>query len=197
MPAGLPVAMIMLAQAASAVPADPAPAPVAVSASTYGPPAPAKPKPPAPKPPEQSCATVVASANPREIIVCAPKPQGYRLNPDVMQARREIRSGGRPTPSEKFRNTDCATIGPMGCRGGPTINLVNAAITLATMAKKAVNGENVGKMFVTDPHPSEYQLYLEAKRRREAAEAEKAAKAKARAASAAADAAGAADSSPR
>jgi len=196
MPAGLPVAMIMLAQAASAVPADPAPAPLPVAASTYGPPAPAKPKAPAPKPPEQSCATVVATANPREIIVCAPKPQGYRLNPDVMQARREIRSGGRPTPSEKFRNTDCATIGPMGCRGGPTINLVNAAITLATMAKKAVNGENVGKMFVTDPHPSEYQLYLEAKHRREAAEAEKAAKAKAKAA-AAADPAGAADSVPR
>jgi hypothetical protein len=30
-------------------------------------------------------------------------------------------------------------------------------------------------MFVTDPHPSEYQLYLEAKARREAREAEKAA----------------------
>ena len=43
-------------------------------------------------------------------------------------------------------------------------------------------------MFETDPHPSEYQLYLVAKARREAAEAEKAAK-KAKAAAEAKEAA--------
>jgi hypothetical protein len=39
-------------------------------------------------------------------------------------------------------------------------------------------------MFVTDPHPDEYHLYLMAKARREAAEAEKAAEARRRAAAA-------------
>ena len=58
------------------------------------------------------------------------------------------------------------------------IDLLGAAMVLGTMATKAVKGENVGKMFVTDPQPTEYQLYLEAKREREAKEAEKAAKAK-------------------
>ena len=177
MPAGLPVAILLLAEAGSA--------------PLYGPPAPPKPRPPAAapaKPAEDSCAAVVASANPREIIVCAQKPQGYRIDPSVMQARREIRSGGRPTPSEKFRNNkDCATIGPMGCRGGAAINIPAAVITAVTMVKKAVSGENVGEMFITDPHPTEYQLYVAAKKRRDAEDAEKAAKAKAAAAAAASE----------
>jgi hypothetical protein len=39
-------------------------------------------------------------------------------------------------------------------------------------------------MFVTDPQPTEYQLYVEAKKEREAKEAEKAALAKAKVAAA-------------
>jgi hypothetical protein len=61
------------------------------------------------------------------------------------------------------------------------INLVAAAATAAEMAKRLATGEEIGSMFVTDPHPSEYQLYLYAKARREADEKERAAK-KARAA---------------
>jgi hypothetical protein len=180
MPAGLSVAIALLALTASAAPASaapvaPAPAPAATRTPVYGPVAPAPPKAP-PKPPVKSaddgCAAVHASTSERAIVVCAQRPQGYRLNPDVIEARREIRSGGRPTPSEKFRNTDCATIGPMGCRGGAGINLVNAVMVAGTIAAKAMRGENVGQMFETDPSPSEYQLYLEAKRRREAKEAQ-------------------------
>ena len=40
------------------------------------------------------------------------------------------------------------------------------------MAKRLAEGKEIGSMFVTDPHPSEYQLYQEAKREREAKEAE-------------------------
>jgi len=69
------------------------------------------------------------------------------------------------------RPRDCA-VGPFGCGPQAGINLVGAALTAATMVKKAVSGENVGQMFVTDPHPTEYQLYLAAKARREAREAE-------------------------
>ena len=40
------------------------------------------------------------------------------------------------------------------------------------MLARAAKGESVGDMFKTQPEPSEYDLYLEAKRNREAREAE-------------------------
>ena len=51
------------------------------------------------------------------------------------------------------------------------VNLLAAALTLATIAQKAAKGENVGQMFVTDPQLSEYELYKLAKSEREAKEA--------------------------
>jgi len=152
MPTGLPVAIALL---------------FAAPASSYGPPAPvpAQPK-PAEKRAGAGCATQTPKADTREIVVCAERPQGYRLDPDVIEAKREMRSGRRKPP-ERFVDKTCATIGPMGCRFEPGVNLVDAALTLATMVDRAAKGENVGRMFITDPQPDEYQLYLEAKRRRE------------------------------
>lgn len=117
------------------------------------------------------------STDPAEIIVCGERSQDYRLNPDVMAAKKAKRHGrgAAPKSPENFKHNDCATVGPMGCRGGPVIDVVSAALVAAQMAAKAVQGENVGKMFVTDPHPSEYQLYLIAKHVREEREAEEAA----------------------
>jgi hypothetical protein len=63
-----------------------------------------------------------------------------------------------------------------------------AALTAAEMAKRLSQGKEVGSMFKTDPQPTEYQLYLEAKERREAEEADKAGKAAAAAAKAKAEA---------
>ncbi|HEX6661985.1 MAG TPA: hypothetical protein VF067_08975 [Sphingomicrobium sp.] len=171
MPVGLPIALALLAQSASAAP------------TGYGPATP-------PQPPKKaasatttsSCVPGQRTANPNEVVICAPKIEGYRLNPDVMEARREMHSGGRPTrpgPSGA-RPRDCA-VGPFGCGPQAGINLVGAALTAAAIVKKAVGGENVGEMFVTDPHPSEYQLYLAAKARREALESERAAATQARA----------------
>ncbi|QIK78430.1 hypothetical protein G7077_05425 [Sphingomonas piscis] len=114
---------------------------------------------------------------PGEIVVCAVKPDGYRINPDVLAAKRAIKNGRRPKKPERFADKSCETIGPMGCRGTPTIDLVGAALAAATMAQKAANGESVGKMFVTDPQPTEYELYLEAKQEREDKEAAAAIKA--------------------
>jgi hypothetical protein len=71
----------------------------------------------------------------------------------------------------------------------PGINLIGAALTAGEMAERLAKGEEVGSMFVTDPHPSEYQLYQMAKERREAEEAQKAADIKAKARAAAAQAA--------
>jgi hypothetical protein len=158
MPVGLPVALVMLAQ-------------------IYGPAAPPATKPPQAAPSaEKDCSPSAPDPKTGEIVVCAIKPEGYRLNPDVLEAKREIHNGGRLKPPENFKRNDCATIGPMGCRG-QYFDLMAAAATLAKVADRLSTGQEVGSLFATDPHPSEYQLYLEAKQRREAKEAEAKAKA--------------------
>jgi hypothetical protein len=163
----LPVALVALAQAASAAP-----------------PAATAPKATSTTPVPDGCRSTLPGADSRVIIVCGQRPQGYRLDPDVIQARREARNHTRPKPPEMMKDNPCATVGPMGCRGGGGIDLVSAGLVAAQMLAKAAKGENVGKMFVTDPQPTEYQLYQEAKREREQKEADataKAAKAAARA----------------
>jgi hypothetical protein len=198
MPAGLPVAIALLAvaagnapaspapaappPAAAGVPADPAPAAAAPVHPLYGPPEPA---PARPKPVKVAsvdpCAAVRASADSREIVICA--QQGYRLNPDVMKAKRQAHNGGPPRRPENFKYNNCATVGPMGCMGQnqPMIDLVHAVSTLATMVQRLSSGQEIGSMFVTDPQPTEYQLYVQAKHEREAKEAEAAAIAAAKA----------------
>jgi hypothetical protein len=164
---GLPVALAVLAQAAEAAPAtNPPPAPPASGPA-----------------PSDDCRNQRTTDT--IIIVCAQKPDGYRLNPDVMEAKREMRSGGRPPrQSTEGPPPDCATVGPFPCFNAG-INLLAAAAVAAEMGKRLASGQEIGSMFVTDPHPSEYQLYQMAKARREAAEAEKAAAARRRAAVAA------------
>jgi hypothetical protein len=156
---------------------------LAAAAPAYGPALPAPPKPAAkaaaaPEP----CKAPEIKDDTTEIVVCAVKPNGYRLDPDVMQAKKQAkdRTGG-PKKAETFADNTCASVGPRGCGGGG-VNLLAAAITAVTMATKAAKGENVGKMFVTDPQPTEYQLYEQARREREAKEAEAAALARANAA---------------
>lgn len=150
---GLPVALAMLAPAAEAAPSTP-------SANSCSP----------------------SPADSTTIVICTQRPNGYRLNPDVMEAKRETRSAGRPVrPVGGTPRPDCATVGPMPCVSAG-INLLAAALTAAEMAKRLAAGQEVGSMFVTDPKPDEYHLYLMAKARREAEEAQKAADAKAKAA---------------
>lgn len=120
---------------------------------------------------EEGCAFSPESVVKGEIVVCAQRPQSYRINPDVMAARKALRGGGRPKGPERFKDDSCRTVGPMGCRDAG-INLLAAAMTAAKMADKVSKGESVAGMFNTDPHPTEYQHYLEAKRAREAKEEE-------------------------
>lgn len=147
--------------------------------------APAPPAPPEAKPPasveatsDDDCAEAErASADTRTITVCAQRPQGYRLNPDVMAAKRIKRTGrgAAPKPAENFKRDECATVGPMGCRGQGVIDIPSAVVAAAQMAAKAAKGENVGEMFQTDKQLGEYELYLLAKAEREAREEEEAA----------------------
>jgi hypothetical protein len=175
--------------AAAVQPAAAAPdAPVAEEAvdySVYGPGLPPKPKQKVRTAAAEACKpteTKDVSDDTREIVVCAPKQDGYRIDPDVMKAQRIKKDNGKKRGPERLVDNSCASVGPMGCRGGAGINVIAAAVTAATMLKKAVSGENVGEMFVTDPQPDEYQIYLRAKREREAREAEEAAAAQAKAA---------------
>lgn len=172
--AAVPAALIILAQAASNTPSD---------SPVYGPAAAPPSKSIAPLKSTPSQCPTAATTDPKAgpIIVCAIKPQGYRIDPDILQARRLKKKGdaGRPNnPHESYADHSCANVGPMGCRGGPTINVVAAAVSAATMIEKAVKGENVGQKFVTDPgHTSEYQLYQQARREREQKETDAAAQA--------------------
>lgn len=187
---GLPVAIALLAETTGAPAAggDRSRAATSFSAPGYGPAVPAAKK-ASPASPDEGCPAAQSKPDTREIVICAQRPHGYRLNPDVMEARREMRTGGRPTsPHQTFKPNDCATIGPMGCRGGPMIDMFSAAAILAAMAERLSRGQPVGDMFKTAPALTEYDLYLQAKKEREAREAEaaaKAAKAKAAAAPAA------------
>lgn len=167
MTGGLPFAMLMLAQAAATYPQAPAPTAPPVAA----------------RPQKDECAE--PSTDTREILVCAQRPQGYRLNPDVMEAKRELRSGGQPKrPPGTTVIPDSPAVGPFAGYGTAAVNLLAVGLTAAQMAKRLAEGKEIGSMFKTDPHPSEYQLYQMAKARREAreqaeAEARAAAKGKA------------------
>lgn len=143
-----------------------------VQASAYGPAPPATATATPVKSPE--CAPQTRTANPNEIVVCAVKPNGYRLDPDVLAARKAKKQGdpGRPrSPHETYADHSCSTVGPFGCRGTPTVNLIALAATAAKIGDRLAKGQEVGSMFETDPHPTEYTLYRQAKREREAKEA--------------------------
>jgi len=170
MPAGLSVTLFIAAQAAA-------------PAQSYGPAAAGASKPAPVKETENQCTTpAVPDPNAREIVVCAVRPNGYRLDPDVLAARRLKKQGEsvRPrNPHETFADHSCATVGPMGCRGQPTIDIFTAAATVAMMAERLSKGQDIGEMFKTRPQDgsTDYQLYLQAKAEREEKEADKAAKA--------------------
>jgi hypothetical protein len=179
--AGLPFAILALAAAASAA----APAPAQPQQAQPQPSPPPQAQPPL-KTSEERCSAAPRTTNDREIIVCVEKPQGYRIDPDVLASKRAMRGGGRPKRPERLRDTACASVGPAGCMGaGAGINLIGAALTAAEMAARLSKGQEIGSMFRTTPEMSEYELYLEARRAREAKEAETAAAAAARAKAAA------------
>lgn len=179
MPLGLPVALALAAQAAPAA-APPTPeAPPAAAARKV--PTVAPDEPPINVASVEPCRTATPSADTREIVICAERPEGYRIDPDILAVKRAKR-GGRPTRPgpESIPDITACVVGPQGCATAG-INLIGAALTAAEMAKRLAEGKEIGSMFVTDPHPSEYQLYLAAKNAREQKELEDAGKAVAKA----------------
>lgn len=163
----LPMILLASVQSAAAAPSSAAPA----ASQAQGPPSTPKPKAKAESAAE-SCRNILPT-EPGEIIVCAERPQGYRIDPDLMEAQRLIREHKKtPKRPDRMADTSCQTVGPMGCRGQAGINLLAAAATAAAMAKRLSEGKEIGSMFITDPQPDEYQLYLALKKAREEREAD-------------------------
>lgn len=140
--------------------------------SAYGPATPAPPPKKVEPAPAEPCPTPRPTVENPEIFVCVTRPEGYRIDPDIVAAERARKANKKLKRPERMVDRSCSSVGPMGCRGAGGINPVAVALTAAEMARRASTGGNVGEMFITDPQPDEYQLYLEAKREREARDAE-------------------------
>lgn len=170
MPIGLSVAFAVLAQTA-------APAPSVSPPASYGPTA-ATPAKSAPRPdPQRECVNQNDDPNGNEIVVCAIKPEGYRLPPDIVEARRLKKqqvTGAPRNPHETYGDHPC---GSWGCRGVPTIDMLAVAATAARIGQRLAKGQEVGSIFETEKSSTDYQLYQMAKKEREEKEAAAAAKA--------------------
>lgn len=138
------------------------------------------PAPAAAKEATTGCSPQAPDPNSREVVVCVQKQHGFRIDPDVMaakKARRQALAGRLKTPQEKLKDNSCTVVGAAGCVfDQPGINLLAAAATIAEISKRLEKGQEIGSIFVTDPQMSEYQYYQAAKKEREAKEAEKAVK---------------------
>jgi hypothetical protein len=139
-----------------------------------------------------ACVPPVPQAGSQEIVVCATRPDGYRINPDVLAAKKAKREAlaGRPKPPERLKDNSCKVVGPAPCMDAPVVNVLGAVATAAQVAGRVAKGQEVGSIFVTNPQLTEYQYYQLAKKQREEKEAEAAGKkvaaeAKAKAAAAA------------
>ena len=119
------------------------------------------------------------SPNPRNILVCGKRGQEYRVDPDVMQANREVqtneRSATSATPPAQAVCSRQPVRPPPGCGEGlGSLDLVNVAIVVGTTAVRAAKGEDWKGIF-RPGGADEYQLYQQAKRERDARDAERAA----------------------
>ena len=124
MPLGLSVALAIAAPAAAGAAAPPS--------ATVAPAAPVA-------SPTDPCAAPAPEPETGEILVCGERPQGYRIDPDIMEAKRlkRSRSAGRPTrpgPGAVKDTSRCA-VGPAGCQSAG-INLVGAALIASGAARE-------------------------------------------------------------
>lgn len=157
----LPVLVLMAAQASAPVAADAGPQP------THNPTVSS----PAGKT-SQAVEDACQSRNERDIVVCGQRGQAFRVDPDVMEANREVRTNQRsatsPVPPAQALCARPPVGPPPPCGNGlGSLDLANVAIVVGTTALKAAKGEDWKSIF-RPSGPDEYQLYQEAKRRREA-----------------------------
>jgi hypothetical protein len=125
--------------------------------------------------PAQASVDSCRSQDPHDIVVCAQRGHGYRLDSNVMDARREAESRSRNATAALPLAQAVCSAAPSGCGNGlEGLDLVNVAFVAGTMAVKAAKGKDWTGALGTGG-PDEYQLYLQAKREREQHEADRAA----------------------
>jgi hypothetical protein len=113
------------------------------------------------------------SGDPQSIVVCAQRGQAYRLDSNVIDASRQAEANGRSASSAAPPAQAVCAASPMGCGTGlEGLDLANVAIVAGTTAVRAAKGEDWRRAFRTGG-ADEYQLYRQAKQRREAQEAER------------------------
>lgn len=140
---GLPILILASAQAAAAPPPDRPANPGAVP-----------------------CQNSYPTGDKDEIVICVERQEGYRINPDLREAEREMKRKKLRRP-ERFVDRSQCSVGPQGCvnTGVPILGI---ALTAIEIAKRASTGGNVGEVFVTEPQTSEYEIYQALKRERDA-----------------------------
>jgi hypothetical protein len=173
---------ILLAAALMGQTADGATAPAAPAQEVAGPQTPgSEPVKTAATQASKDCSPTAPDPNSREVVVCVQKPEGFRIDPDVLaakKAKREALRGRLKTPQEKLRDNSCTVVGSQGCIfAAPGIDLLAAAATAAEISKRLAEGKEIGSIFVTEPQKDEYQYYRDAKKEREQKEAAAAVKA--------------------
>lgn len=115
------------------------------------------------------------SSDAKNIVVCAQRKQGYRLDPGVMDATRQVETNSRSATSAVPAAQAMCSAQPTGCGTSlDSLDLANVAVVVGMMGVRAAKGEDWTKAFKTGG-PDEYQLYRQAKQRREAQDAERAA----------------------
>lgn len=118
---------------------------------------------------------VCPSHDARNIVVCAQRQRPYRLDPSVMEAGRQAESNSRSATSATPSAQAVCSASPTGCtKDLRSLDLANVALVVGTTAVRAAKGDDWTKVF-RPGGPDEYQLYQQAKRRREAEAGERAA----------------------
>lgn len=142
-------------------------APDSSTVPTYGPPVPAPPG----KATKQSTEPCQPQDS-RDIVVCAQRKQGVRIDTDVVTAERQSEQNARSATATMPAAQKSCSQSPQGCGSGlDGLDLMNVAVVVATTAVKAAKGEDWTKA-LKPGGPDEYQLYLQAKQEREAREQE-------------------------
>lgn len=115
------------------------------------------------------------SPDPTNIMVCGRRPQPYRPDPSVVEAGRGAERNSRSAISATPVAQAACIASKAGCtKDLSSLDIANVAFLVGRAAVKAARGDDWTRAFRTGG-PDQYQLYQQAKRRREAEAQERAA----------------------
>jgi hypothetical protein len=102
--------------------------------------------------------------HPSDLIICGKRRDPYRIDPNVLEASREVDAlPPKPPVTADATVNGNGCVGPSTCQGG-VIPLVGMAIVAAKAAALAANGDDWREAIRI--HEDEYRLYKQAEERR-------------------------------